>query len=310
MSVLNRLIFLTLIICSSGCMGTSSKEAASTLTTEAVNLPTIRNKHLNISVLLDLSNRIDGVKYPQQRERDSALIQDLVQVFKNNVEAFGSFKSNARLRVYFHPEPQNPEIALLAKQLTAECKGGNTPAHAKTNKQIYRDVTINFNNSFQKIYSLSNQSGLYPGSNIWRFMKDDAGVKSLDDTSTFRNILVIVTDGYLFYQNELNHVRNRYSYIERNFPHFTRFRNTNLLNTAFDQADYGLLPTGNNLKGLEVIVYGINPETNFPQDYDIIKKYWEKWLREMQVQHYIFIKSQQPVYTTNMLNTFLMKVAS
>lgn len=305
MNVRNYWTFIFLLMIGAGCTGNAEK-SDSKPEVKAVDLPTIKDKQLNISVLVDLSNRIDTKLHPEQASRDIAIVQNLAQVFKNNVDAFGAFKADSKLRIYFHPEPQDPQMATIAKELTANCEAGTRPENARHNKQIYMTVDSNFKNGLQQIYTLANNKSVYPGSNIWRFMKDEAQNKCIEDTNTFRNILVILTDGYLYYKNEMSQNKNRYTYIERNFPHFNKFRNTTLLNTEFDKDDYGLQPIGKKLNGLEVLIMGIAPDETYPQDYDIIQKYWSKWFDEMGIQHAVLVKSQQPVYSVKSINDFLL----
>ncbi|MBD0367107.1 MAG: hypothetical protein ICV53_13520 [Flavisolibacter sp.] len=309
MNVLKNFLFILSLLFLFSCSDNTASPPEPK-TTKTNNLPTIKNKHLNISVLIDLSNRIDNRIHPagpSYSERDIAIIQNLADAVKNNIEAFGAFKAAARLNIYFHPEPQDPQMAAIAKQLTAECKSGTTPEAAKHNKQVFASLDSNLKNGLAHIYTLAVQKKEYPGSNIWRFMKDEASYKCMEDTTTFRNILVILTDGYLYDVNERHQNGNRFSYIERNFPHFTRFRDQRLLHTQFDQQNYGLEPIGKKLNGLEVLVMEVAPEEKYPQDYDIIKKYWEKWLKEMNVTHSAIIKTQQPEYAKQIIAKFLLK---
>lgn len=308
MSRCNGTLLIGLLFCLWGCDDGNARPAVKTAE-RRVDLPAVRDRQLNLSVLIDLSNRIDPQRHPEQVDRDIATIGDLAQVFRNNVDAYGAFKANARLRVYFHPEPKDPQMAVVARQLTAECKAGNSPEHARNNKLVYQRVEDNFRNGLREIYALANRSGSYPGSNIWRFMKDEAKVKCVEPPGTYRNILVILTDGYLFYENEKHRTGNLYSYIERNYDHFKKFRNTALLHSVFEQEQYGLEPTGADLSDLEVLVVGIAPEEKYPQDFDIIRKYWSQWFSDMGIRHFDFIKTGQPVYTTKILGDFLQHKA-
>ncbi|RYE50384.1 MAG: hypothetical protein EOP48_19865 [Sphingobacteriales bacterium] len=111
----------------------------------------------------------------------------------------------------------------------------------------------------------------------------------------------------MYYENEKYNEKNRYSYIERNFDHFKRFRNRNLLQSDFEQKDYGLIQVNKNLMNLEVLILELAPPTNSPIDYDILKKYWSKWLTEMGVKKFDVLKSEQPVYTQKKISEFLAK---
>jgi len=274
---------------------------------DAIQITTEKAKHLNINILLDLSDRIDpqvNPKQPDQKQRDISAIMVLCQAFKNNVNAFKAFKTQAKIKIFFYPEPNDVEIARIAKDLNVSCEAGNSPETAKKNKTLYQNIDSRFSSGLNKIYALATKTGKYPGSNIFRFMKDQIN-NCVEDTSLFRNILVIFTDGYIYDQNEKYRQGNRYSYIEKSFDHFRRFRNRELLTNEFDQNDYGLIKINEKLNGVEVLVLELSPPIENPVDIDILKKYWTKWLREMGVIKSALHPTGQPVYTEKHINDFL-----
>jgi hypothetical protein len=275
-------------------------------------IPAIADKDLNITVLIDLSDRINSKqdeRHPVQADRDISIINILSSAIRKNVSAHGSFKSKARFNVYFHPEPADKEIRGIAKNLSAVWVSSNDMATAKQNKITYQALEGNFAKGLGEIYSLAQASGKYPGSDIWRFMKDEAKLKCIEPVSSYRNILVILTDGYLYYENgkQQQPNSNRYNYIERGTKHFSRFRNADLLSSEFDKNDFGLMPATAGLEDLEVLVLECRPEESWPQDFDIMQKYWCKWFREMGVRHGEIYKSQQPAYHEKMIAGFLKK---
>jgi hypothetical protein len=301
------IVFIFVVAAFASC-GSDDKKADTT--NNAADKTTISGKkHLNINILLDLSDRIDPVvnpKQPTQKERDIQIVRAFCQAFKSNVDEFNAFKAQSKIRVFFDPEPNNSEVAAIAQNLNASCQAGNTPEAAKKNKRIYQGLDANFTSGLNSIYDLAVKSKDYPGSNIFRFMKDDVG-RCIENPNLFRNVLVILTDGYVYYENEKYHEGNRYSYIERNFPHFSRFRNRNFLRDEFDSKNYGLIKVNSNLENLEVIVLELAPPNNSPVDFDIMKKYWSKWLGEMGVKKFDIVKTDQPIYTKNRINDFLSK---
>lgn len=267
------------------------------------------SKHLNINILIDLSNRIDPAinkREPSQKERDIQIIKSFCSAFKSNVDAHNAFKAQAKIRVFFDPEPNDPQVASIAQSLNASCIAGNTPDAAKRNKLIYRSLDSNFSDGLNKIYNLALSKKDYPGSNIFRFMKDDVK-RCIEEPSKFRNVLVILTDGYIYSKNEKYNEGNRYSYIERNFDHFNKFRNRELLKSQFDSQNFGLIKVNDNLQDLEVVVMEVSPPVDYPVDYDIINRYWSKWLTEMGVEKFDIVKTDQPVYTEKRINDFLSK---
>lgn len=281
----------------------------STIQNNTVNLSTTKKqKHLNINVLLDLSDRIDpkiNPKQPSQKERDISAIMMLCRAFKNNISAFNAFKAQAKIKVFFYPEPIEKEIVRIAKDLNVSCEAGNSSEIAKKNKALYQGIDSRFSNGLNKIYDLATKSGKYPGSNIFRFMKDQINTY-IEDTALFRNILIIFTDGYIYDQNEKYRKENRYSYIEKSFDHFKRFRNRDLLDNEFDKNDYGLIKINEKLGNLEVLVLELSPPEGNPVDIDILKKYWNKWLNEMGVVKWALYPTGLPVYTEKYISDFLL----
>jgi hypothetical protein len=272
------------------------------------NLPSVKEKQLNISVLIDLSNRIDpskSNKQPNQAERDISIINVLTSAIKKNIVAHGTFRANAKINVYFHPEPNDQRIRDIADKLSVSWTSGNNMDQARLNKINYLKLDSNFSSGLKQIYSIASATSYYPGSDTWRFMKDEVKMKCIEEDSSYRNILVILTDGYLYYKDGREQDGpNRYNYIERTMPHFNRFRNTASLN-EFESKNYGLIPANKSLGKLEVLVMEVSPEEGFPQDFDIIKKYWCKWLGEMGVKHAEIYKTQQPAYHEKIIAGFL-----
>jgi hypothetical protein len=269
-----------------------------------------KEKHLNISVLIDLSDRINsGIdeRQPKQAERDINVINILSSAIKKNVSAYGSFQAKARYNIYFHPEPSDKNIRDIASKLSVNWVGSNDMSQARENKVRYQQLEGNFAKGLKDIYSISDNASAYPGSDIWRFMKDEAKIKCIEPDTNYRNILVILTDGYLYYKEGKVKNNNRYNYIERGTEQFARFRDPEKLNTEFDAKNYGLIPATTNLNNLEILVLECRPEEAYPQDFDIMQKYWCKWFREMGVKHAEFYKSQQPAYHEKMIAGFLSR---
>jgi hypothetical protein len=269
-------------------------------------------KDLNVSILIDLSDRINSKtdeRQPQQAERDINIINIVSNAMKKNVSAHGSFKSKARYNVYFHPEPQDKKIREIASKLSVNWVSSNDMQQAKHNKIIYQQLEDNFANGLKDIYTMADESSSYPGSDIWRFMKDEARIKCIEPDTGYRNILIILTDGYMYYKEGRQQLpnSNRFNYIERGTEHFARFRDPNKLTSDFDRLNYGLIPANTNLKDLEVLVLECRPVEAYPQDFDIMQKYWCKWFREMGIKHGEIYKSQQPAYHEKIIAGFLQK---
>jgi hypothetical protein len=274
--------------------------------TTVENKKLIRPYHLNISVLLDLSDRIDTIKFskqPQQYLRDISAVEIIVKYFKEYISQpeKGTFNSNDKLKIYFHPVPNDPEIANIAQKLYIDLEEIDIPEK----KKIFKELDSVFTENLKKIYFKTMEEKKYIGSDIWRFMKDEVMMKCIEKDTTFRNILIIITDGYIYWEHNKLNLNNRFNYITGAFSHFNQFRDPILLSSKFDNDDYGFIKVQENLDNLEILVLEVSPPIEYPQDFDIIKKYWTKWFDEMRVKKYDIEKTDLPINTKNNIYYFL-----
>jgi hypothetical protein len=79
------------------------------------------SKNLNISILIDLSDRIDPEKYPnpsmQYYQRDLEYIKAIKTGFINHIKGKKVMQLNDQMQIFFNPEPSDFKINDFAKQL-------------------------------------------------------------------------------------------------------------------------------------------------------------------------------------------------
>ena len=289
-------IALLFLGCKSGTKETSSNSV----------LPPKKSLQLNISILLDLSDRIDTIKYPaipQFYQKDIQDISSIARIFKSKIEPKKIFDLKDKLNVYFHPLPKDTAILNVASKLKVDLAGKGKEEISKIYENVENIFSENSNKLYQLVIKTSGEFDKFPGSNIWRFMKDEVLSKCIDGDSTFRNVLVIITDGYMFWSNDQRNEGNRYNYIEREYQHLKKFRNSKAL-LNFEKDGYGFIPVQNNLSNLEILVLEIAPPDSHPEDYDILKKYWDNWFKEMRVKRYQIVKTDLPVNTEKSIKNF------
>lgn len=86
-----------------------------------VDTENVEHLPLNISVYLDLSDRLTRDLTPSQMERDTAVINHLINLFIEDCLKNGKIvKSKNHFQVFFYPTPKNSEIALLASGLNID----------------------------------------------------------------------------------------------------------------------------------------------------------------------------------------------
>ena len=207
------------------------------------------------------------------------------------------------MQLFFNPEPTSNEINEIAENLKIKFTKDTPQARLQETEELYASEPA-------KLYALAQEdaSGIkknYPGSDIWRFFKDNVKDYSMDNCH--RNILVILTDGYMYYEKTQMVEGNRTSYLTpKSLAQLKLIKSS--WKEEMDQKDLGFIPATTDLDNLEVLVIGINSlNDDNPYAQDIIEAYWSKWLLEMGVVEENF-KIKNAVIASNMekvINDFI-----
>lgn len=309
------LIVVLLMSCNSSDKASNDKDSKEGTGTSS-NISDIKptEKQFNINILWDLSDRIDPItnpSSPQHYERDIEAIKTISEIFKKDMEKKGAFKAKGRLRVFFTPPPADPTINTIAKNLVFDLSAFKGDGATKKKKEIYDSLLQKISTNTDQIYSLTIQGNKgkkqWDGSDIWRFFKNDVKDYCIEPDTTFRNILIILTDGYIYHKDSRDKKGNRTAYL---LPELLKpFRNNSEWQTTFSKGDYGLITTRNDLKSLEVLVLEITPSRDYKNDEDYIKAYLGKWFEEMGIskEKYSCFNSDLPAYTRKKIEQFLNK---
>ncbi|MET1258120.1 hypothetical protein ABV409_02205 [Flagellimonas sp. DF-77] len=277
----------TVLIALSMIVGSCAEETKKTETQEAGVLPESSNsvcpkyilqnkeQNLNISILLDLSNRIEK---GNQMKKDSAYLSSLTKAFLNHVKTKKLLLLEDRLQLFFNPEPSNRKINEIAEKL-------NIVFTKNTSKDLIEATQKLYNELPTELYHLAKAdaeiNGGYPGSDIWRFFEHDVRDYCIDDCH--RNILVILTDGYLYHYKTIMEDGSRTSYLTPKRLDGLRLHKPGW-KEEIEKKNLGFIPAATDLQQLEVLVIGIDSENENPYAQDVIEAYWHKWFLEMGIQ--------------------------
>ena len=239
---------------------------------------------LNLSIYLDLSDRIkpNGTEALSQKEKDIAIVDYLANYIKNRAVKQKIIPCRDRVKVFFYPEPVDAKVALLSEKLELDL--GTTPMKEK--KPKLNSFTNEFKNSLEQIYSSTIQTSRWLGSDIWGFFN-----KPIDNyciKSGYRNILVVLTDGYIY------HVSNKRS--DGNCHTFV------LPQTLKDKSSC-LIAERTGLDDLEVLMLELNP--NPPTDQQKMEQVITDWLKNMGVQNCYVGETDVPSNTKMIIEKFL-----
>ena len=243
----------------------------------------------NYIILLDLSDRI-LYNNQQQVPKDIAVIKSIYSVFKSRLDVKDPthlyYTVNDKLKLLIAPQRTTPKnLYDMAGSLRIDLSAGQPDKRAG----LIDSAEKNFDNTLPEIYKqavIGNNTRAYSGADIWKYFSED-----LEDDleKTEQNTLFIITDGYMDLEkaDERPSVKNRYSNCSqiinllKKYPEWEK---------KFTDEDYGLLPVQKKFNNLKVVILQINPKEDWPSEYALLTKIWGKWLTEMGITNYRFIK--------------------
>ncbi len=307
MKQIKFLIIITALILLSACKDDIKNEAKVIETTIE---PIITSKcpkfildqkenNLNISVFLDLSDRIEKDKI---KEKDSAYLSSLSKSFVEHVKHKKLILLEDRMQLFFNPEPSDKKINEIAEKLKVVFTRQTSKAKMEETLSLY---TNDPSDLYDLAMSDAEKSGGYPGSDIWRFFKYDVKDYCIDECH--RNILVILTDGYMFHDGTVMNHENRTSYLTPKSLSKLKLNKGNWKD-EMEKKDLGFIPANSELNDLEVLVIGITSHNDAnPYAQDIIEAYWKKWFDEMGIKKYKIKNADISSSIEKVITNFILK---
>ncbi|GGF10083.1 hypothetical protein [Flavobacterium limi] len=298
-NILKTFAILLLLIISLSCKQETDKGK------EKITSKSSASENYNVSILLDLSDRISIQKNPnptmEYYQRDLGYIKSVSEAFTQHLKSKRIRQIDDKMQLFFNPEPKDPDINSISQKLKIAIDKNNA------SKDLLNSINSNYASQTSKIYESAIKDNNFIGSDIWNFF--DTKVKDQCIEKDSRNILVILTDGYMFYDNTIMKEGNRTSYIT---PEWIRKNglNTKDWQKKFKEQDFGFIKAGNDLSNLEVLVLGINPNRNNPYEEKVIKAYWTKWFTNMKIKYFEIKNADLPSNTEKIIKDFILEKKS
>ncbi|WP_191861050.1 hypothetical protein [Hanstruepera ponticola] len=289
-----------LIIVSMSCANDNKQENV-TKNSESKIVKEKYIENLNISLLLDLSDRINPEKYPNESMeyfmRDVAYIRSVSEAFDLHLRTKKVREMNDRIQLYFDPEPNNQNINTISKNLKYHVDRNNVSL------ELLDEVKSSYAEKPLEIYNLAIKDNEYIGSDTWRFFKTKVNDYCIE--SGFRNILVILTDGYIYHKDSKIKESNLTTYLTPQDIRRWKLDSDTWLN-KINEEKFGFIPATENLAELEILVLGINPDKKNPYEEEIINKYWKDWFNSMGVKRYEIKTAELPSNMDELIKDFIL----
>lgn len=271
-------IFYFLIVSALFIQCSKAKEQGKGVSAPISNTSNLKN--LNVSVLIDLSDRIDPEKNPNPTmeyfQRDIEYIKSIDKGFLDHIKGKRVIQLDDQMQVFFNPEPSDPKMNDLTKELKISFDKNTTKDNIDLVDKKYSALP-------SQIYESAIKDKQYVGSDIWEFFKNKVQDYCIKDDH--RNILFILTDGYIFHKDSKFSEEKKTSYLTPELVRSLKL-NTSNFKTKIQDKELGFIKANDDLDNLEVIVLGINPAKGNPFEGDVIKEYWENWFKEMKIKKY------------------------
>jgi hypothetical protein len=295
-----HLLFLLLFIVISSCNSNDKKADENSEN----NIVKKFGKQLNISVLWDLSDRINPAihkEQPSNSERDIAIIKYFADYLKNDMDKKGAFMAKGKLKIFFSPNPSDPNVNSLSSKLDVDLSDKDV----KIKKEIYDNISSTFEQTAKQITDITIKTSKWDGSDIYRFFKNDVKDYCVSKDTSYRNILVILTDGYIFHPQSKGRVGNKSEFILPDLLTSLGLRNNPNYKSVFQTKNCGLISNRSDLNNLEILVLEINSEANHKDDEDVIKLYLQNWFTEMKAKRFEIYNTDLPDNTKKRIADFL-----
>lgn len=266
----------------SSCGGASNKGNDGT----SVNR-TDTEKPLNISIFLDLSDRLTRDLEPSQMSRDTAIIGSILDYFKAKTLGPQILKSKNNIKVFFYPTPKSSKITTLANDLSVDI----SQLSGKDKRIALEEMKGKFQKSLAQIYSETLSEKNWIGCDIWDFFSSKkVDVQCMRKDS--RNILFILTDGYLYDENHKSNDGTAFTFI---------------LPQTLKDPNSSLIVKRDGLEDLEVCILEVNPYDMKHRDQMIT--ILENWLQAMGVkkENMNVGETDLPTNTKTIVKSFLDK---
>lgn len=297
--IINPVVFFTFLLCVS-CEEVVPKKNSQEVKHDSTLVLT-QNQDLNISFLLDLSDRINPEKYSNGTmdyyKMDVAYIQSVSEAFLAHLTNKKVQRMNDRIQLYFDPPPRNQNINKLSESLRFEVSRNNV------SEDLLEAIDHSYETKPKEIYELAINDNAYIGSDMWRFFKNK--IQDFCILKEHRNILIILTDGYIYHKDTQIEDGNQTTYLTPQFIRKHKLNTKNWKKRIVDK-NFGFIPAAENLENLEILVLGINPDKKNPYEEDVIQEYWKDWLHDMKVGRYEIKTTILPSNMDKIIKDFIL----
>ncbi len=230
--------------------------------------------NLNIIIVPDLSNRINDEKNnPAQIKNDTALLNTVWTLFENNVK----HKMNTKDRLIVDiadPYQGQGQFKSIADNLVFDLSDFKN----KRNQFYFKSVRGKFESNLNQLYDLAKEKTT--GANYVYYFSDKlpSRIKNSTLEDDYRNILILITDGYLEVTTSDGHATS-VSPATNVLKEYCSTGNSAAFKFPMQTNDL-------TYPNVEIYMFEVNERQNgIGCDFRGLKKWWTEWFKTMNVKN-------------------------
>jgi hypothetical protein len=246
---------------------------------------------LNLIIVPDLSGRInDTTNNPGQIQNDTALLNEIWHSF----ESVTRLKMNSSDRLLVDVTGGNQaqgQFRTIANDLVFDLSAFKD----KSNKLYFTKTGNRFQINIAELYRLAQKDP--QGADYWSYFNHDLKRNIRPSTlfTDYRNLLIILTDGYL--EAQTKQATGTALYTGTYQQRVTVFNKLKVGYTVADAVSTitPIMDCSDHFGNLEVLILEVNPrrykspqepnDPGTPRDFDILRKLWTDWLSKLDVKN-------------------------
>ena len=236
-----------------------------------------RPKFINLILVPDLSRRIiDTLNNPNQVENDKKILQAIYDGFEKRVKFKG--KTKDRLIVDLTDGDQaGGNFRSIADNLVFD---PFTSDEIGNRNYFVKKVDV-FKNNIDSLYLLALKKPLGADYHIYFNRQLQYHIRKSDIFEEYRNVVLIITDGYLEAEDRL-YTGSSYQLAQV----CNCWKNGITMEASLDSIKLGIPPVPERLNNTEVYLFEINERKCGKNcDFDILKTQWKRWFSTMGIKN-------------------------
>ena len=273
-----HLFAVSILVLTVGC--TSEKSDAENLSSQSS-----LTKPVNIIVIVDTSDRVSKAKNPSQIEKDIKITENIVNVFEEKFVRPNLYIGSKDTLAFVVPE--QPEVPPISRKILANLKIWRTHKQRAGGAPEFKRMKTNLLGAIDELYQHVSKQDQFTGSDIWSWFRDSAEVYLKPDA---RNYIICLTDGYLDFNHDIQIKRPKRTYMS--YRQIAKLRDTTNWRQKFHTGERGLLGIGKDFSDYNVKFLMVEITHRHMLDLEIVKEYWQTWLKSMGIMESQFLPTQ------------------